>query len=395
MEIDILPWMSLAVRWLHLIAGIAWIGSSFYFIWLDNSLRPEANEKEPGVSGGLWAVHGGGFYHKKKFQVAPKHLPDHLHWFKWEAYVTWLSGIGLMILMYYWQADLYLIDPLRADLSQLAAISVGVGFLIIGWIIYDIICRLTTTVSSMVSGALWFGFLILSTYILVQVFSDRGAFLHVGAMIGTAMAGNVFFVIIPNQKVVVASMLAGETPDPKLLVMAKQRSVHNNYMTLPVLLIMVSTHYPNLTGHHLNWLLLALLSLSGVLIRHFFNLRHKDKVVYPILFAGFGLFIATMIFAAATVPKTATHSGKIDFSQVEEIVQRHCTACHSANPTHARFDEAPMGLILDTREQFEQFSSSIYDQVVVGKTMPLGSATPMSDEERQVIGNWIEQQKKK
>jgi len=204
----------------------------------------------------------------------------------------------------------------------------------------------------------------------------------------------VFFVIIPNQKIVVASMLAGKTPDPQLLVMAKQRSVHNNYMTLPVLLIMVSTHYPTLTGHHLNWLLLALLSLSGVLIRHFFNLRHKDKVVYPVLFAGFGLFIATMIFAAATVPKPAAHTSEVDFSQVEEIMQLHCTACHSANPTHPAFDEPPMGLALDTREQFEQFSSSIYDQVVVGKTMPLGGDTLMSDEERQIIANWIEQQKK-
>lgn len=391
MEIDILPWMSLAVRWLHLIAGIAWIGSSFYFIWLDNSLRPEPNETEAGVAGGLWAVHGGGFYHKKKYQIAPDHLPKELHWFKWEAYVTWLSGVGLLMLIYYWQADLYLIDRSRADLGQGLATAIGVGFLAIGWLFYDGLCRLSVKMGNLVSGVLWFGFLVLSTYVLTQVFSDRGAFLHVGAMIGTAMVGNVFFIIIPNQKIVVASMLAKQPAQQKLLQMAKQRSVHNNYMTLPVLLIMVSIHYPNLTGHPLNWLLLALLSFSGILIRHFFNLRHKDKVIYPLLAAGGALFVGTMMLAAITSAKIQTSSEKIEFFEVQQIMQLHCTSCHSAAPTHEFFDEAPMGVKLDTRQEIEQFSLSIYDQVVVGKTMPLGDETMMSDQERQIIASWFEQ----
>ncbi|PHR62641.1 MAG: hypothetical protein COA47_02715 [Robiginitomaculum sp.] len=393
MEIDLLPWASLAVRWLHLIAGIAWIGSSFYFVWLDNSLRPEPGEPDEGVAGGLWAVHGGGFYHKKKYLIAPKNLPSELHWFKWEAYVTWLSGIGLLILIYYWQADLYLIDPSRMKMSQLAATGLGLGFLSIGWLFYDGICRLSAKSGNMVSGLLWFGFLVGSTYALTRVFSDRGAFLHVGAMIGTAMVANVFVVIIPNQKKVVASMLAGETPAAYLGQMAKQRSVHNNYMTLPVLLIMISTHYPNLTGHPLNWLLLSLLCLSAVIIRHFFNLRHKDKVVYPMLIGGMAIFVATMVLAAATDGRSSRAAGspEIAFSEVRQLIDTHCIACHSATPTHEAFFEPPMGVMLDERSEIERFALGIYDQVVVGKMMPLGNETEMTEAERQILANWIDQ----
>jgi len=396
MEIDVLPWASMALRWLHLIAGIAWIGSSFYFIWLDNSLRPEPDETEAGVAGGLWAVHGGGFYHKKKYQIAPANLPANLHWFKWEAYVTWLSGIGLLLLLYYWQADLYLIDPARVDFNQWSATGFGIGILVAGWIFYDGLCRLSTKTSNLISGGLWFAFLVLSAFVLSKVFTDRGAFIHVGAMIGTAMAGNVFLVIIPNQKKVVASMLAGQEPEAKLLRMAKQRSVHNNYMTLPVLLIMISSHYPNLISHPLNWLLLALLSLSGIIIRHFFNLRHKDKVLYPVLAAGIGLFVATMIFAAfsnSTINsvKRGDAGETVTFTEAQQIIDRNCTACHSANPSHPVFRKAPMGLVLDTKEQIEQYAQTIYDRAVISKSMPLGNESNMSDEERQKLGAWIEQ----
>ncbi len=390
MEIDILPWVSMALRWLHLIAGIAWIGSSFYFIWLDNSLRPEADEKEAGVTGGLWAVHGGGFYHKKKYTIAPDHLPDTLHWFKWEAYVTWLSGIGLLVLLYYWQADLYLIDPSKIAFGQWSATGFGLGILAAGWIFYDGTCRLFSKTNSLVSGGLWFAFLVLGAFVLSKVFTDRGAFIHVGAMIGTAMAANVFLIIIPNQKKVVASMLNGEQPKAELLRMAKQRSVHNNYMTLPVLLIMVSSHYPNITSHPLNWLLLALLSLSGIIIRHFFNLRHKGKVLYPILLVGVGLFVLTMIFASLSDKKLKPAFNTVSFNEVQEIIQRNCTACHSANPTHSIFRSAPMGLALDSREDIEKYSDGIYQRAVISKTMPMGKDHNMSDEDRQKLGVWIE-----
>ncbi|VAW01624.1 FIG137887: membrane protein related to purine degradation [hydrothermal vent metagenome] len=391
MEIDLLPWMSLAVRWLHLIAGIAWIGSSFYFIWLDNSLTQEPDETEDGVAGGLWAVHGGGFYHKKKYLLAPKAMPEHLHWFKWEAYVTWLSGMGLLLLIYYWQADLYLIDTAKMQLSQIAATGLGLGVLALGWLFYDGLCRLAVQKSNLLSGVLWFGFLLFSAYALTRIFSDRGAFLHVGAMIGTVMVGNVFLVIIPNQKIVVASMLAGEKPDPKLGKIAKQRSLHNNYMTLPVLLIMVSTHYPALFGHPLNWLLLALLSLSGILIRHFFNLRHKNKVLYPVLLSGMALFVATMVLAAVTSGTRKTSQVTVAFSQVQQIVDKHCSMCHSAAPTHEAFFEPPAGVMFDSRQQIEKFAPGILDQVVVGKIMPLGNETNMSEEERQILASWIAQ----
>jgi uncharacterized membrane protein len=394
MEIDVLPWMSLAVRWLHLIAGIAWIGSSFYFIWLDNSLRPEPGETDDGVAGGLWAVHGGGFYHKKKYLVAPAQMPDHLHWFKWEAYVTWLSGMGLMLLIYYWQADVYLIDPQKWDASRLQASGAGLGFLLIGWFFYGGLCRLTRGKSNLVSGTVWFLFMMVSAWALTQIFSNRGAFLHVGAMIGTAMAANVFAVIIPNQKIVVASMLAGDKPDPVLGQIAKQRSLHNNYMTLPVLIMMVSTHYSMLTGHPLNWLLLALISLSGIFIRHFFNLRHKDKVVYPVLIFGMLLFVATMFVAALTSGRTNTGGAQVSMAQVRELVDQHCIMCHSANPTHEAFSEPPMGLVLETESQIRQFSPGIYDQVVVGQIMPLGNETGMTAADRQVIARWIQQNKK-
>ncbi|MBL4595386.1 MAG: urate hydroxylase PuuD [Robiginitomaculum sp.] len=393
MEIDLYPWLSLALRWLHLIAGIAWIGSSFYFIWLDNSLRPEPDEKDKGVAGGLWAVHGGGFYHKKKYLVAPSAMPEHLHWFKWEAYVTWLSGMGLMMLIYYWKADLYLIDPAKMQFSQLGATGLGLGFLLVGWVFYDGLCRLSVKWGHLVSGGLWFGFLCISAYVLTQIFSDRGAFLHVGAMVGTAMAANVAMVIIPNQKKTVASLLAGETPDPNLGKTAKQRSVHNNYMTLPVLLMMLSAHYPALVGHPLNWVLLALLSLSGIVIRHFFNLRHKDKVLYPVLFAGLALFVGTMLFAAATSKIGTIEPSKteVSFAQVQHIMQTHCASCHSATPTHDAFDHAPMGVALDSPAQINQFAFGIYDQVVASDLMPLGNETAMTEEERAVIARWYQQ----
>lgn len=395
MEFDITPWLNMAVRWLHVIAGIAWIGSSFYFIWLDNSLRPEKDEKDKAVGGALWAVHGGGFYHKKKYLVAPAQMPDELHWFKWEAYVTWLSGFALLVLMYYVAADLYLIDRAKLDLTNVQASGLGLAVLIAGWLIYDGLCRSPLKHNDAALGLVWFFVLIGFAYGLNQVFSGRGAVIHVGTIIGTAMAANVFMIIIPNQRKTVASMLAGAAPDPALGRQAKQRSLHNNYMTLPVLLIMISNHYPLLFGNSYNWVLLGGFGLSGMVIRHFFNRRHKGDVRHVFLIAGALIFIATMVFAAASqngFRKTAS-AKMVPFANIRTIMDTHCTTCHAVNPTYDGFDVAQAGLVLDDDAVIKANSARIYEQVVVSQAMPLGNETGMTEAERDLIAAWADQQK--
>jgi uncharacterized membrane protein len=394
MDIDITPWLNMAIRWLHVIAGIAWIGSSFYFIWLDNSLRPEKGEKDKGVAGALWAVHGGGFYHKKKYLVAPEHMPDHLHWFKWEAYTTWLSGFALLVLMYYVSADLYLVDRAKLDLNNFQASALGLGVLIAGWLVYDGLCKSPLRNNNALLGAIWFVVLVGFAYGLNQIFSGRGAVMHVGAIIGTVMAANVFVVIIPNQRKVVAAMLAGKAPDPALGIQAKQRSLHNNYMTLPVLLIMTSNHYPLLFGNPYNWALLAGFGICGMLIRHFFNRRHKDDVRYGYLVAGAAAFIATMVFAAASQNgfQKTTATRDVAFSSVKALIDTHCVMCHAAKPTYDGFDAPPAGLVLTDEADIKASAARIYDQVVVAKIMPLGNETNMSEAERAQIGAWVKAQ---
>ncbi|MEX0644774.1 MAG: urate hydroxylase PuuD [Parvularculaceae bacterium] len=349
MEVDLLAWTNLAVRWLHFVAGISWIGASFYFVWLDNSLRA-APSMRAGVKGELWAVHGGGFYHNEKFVVAPPELPEHLHWFKWEAYTTWLSGFALLIIVYYVSADLYLIDRAKADLSRSAAIATGLGVLIVGWLIYDALCRSPIGKDERIFGAIWFLLLVATTYGLTRVFSDKGAFMHTGALIGTVMVANVLLVIIPNQKKAVAAMIAGKTPDPALGAAAKQRSVHNNYMTLPVLLIMISGHYSMLVGHRFNWLLLAGFAAASVMARHFFNLRHKGSEQRALIVGAGVLFVATVLVASikpasAVAPHAA--ASKIGDTTIVALTTKHCSTCHSANPTHPAFSAPPLGLILE------------------------------------------------
>ena len=275
----------MALRWLHVITGIAWIGASFYFIWLDNSLTPPSDKKD-GASGELWAVHGGGFYHNKKYNVAPEHMPENLHWFKWEAYFTWISGFLLLSLVYYYGASLYLIDKARMDLTPIQAVFTGLCFIFGGWIFYDELCKSPIGKNNRLFGIVWFAALTAAAYALCHIFSGRGAYIHVGAILGTVMVANVFMVIIPNQKKVVAALLADKKPDPKLGIQAKQRSVHNNYMALPVLLIMISNHYPMLYSGSYNWLVLAGLGAAAWPIRQFFNLKHKGIVNYWYPVAG-------------------------------------------------------------------------------------------------------------
>ncbi len=393
MIIDYAAWLNLVLRWLHVITGIAWIGASFYFVWLDNSLEPPADkkDKEAGVTGELWAVHGGGFYNPKKYAVAPAHMPKHLHWFMWEAYFTWVSGFSLLCLMYYHSASLYLIDPSKMALTPFQATFIGLSFIFGGWVVYDELCRSPIGSNNRLFGIIWFLAVTAGAYFLCRIFSGRGAFIHVGAMLGTVMVANVFRVIIPNQKKVVAALVAGETPDPCLGAEAKQRSVHNNYMTLPVLLVMISNHYPMLYSVPHNWLVLAALAAAAWPIRQFFNLKHKGNVDYRYPVAGALGIIIVALFASAHNgnPVIAAHIGKVTPEEVRLIVRERCSACHSDMPTEAGFTAAPKGIAFDTMPEIEKYAPMITDQAVDHTAMPLGNATHMTKEERAELGEGL------
>lgn len=398
MELDIASWLGLAIRWVHVITGICWIGSSFYFIWLDNSLTAPEDEKDKasGVSGELWAVHGGGFYHKKKYQVAPAHMPEELHWFKWEAYFTWMSGFLLLVLMYYFGANLYLIDQAKYALEPMQATVIGLAFIGGGWLFYNILCQSAIGRNNRLFGAIWFVALTVAAYALDQIFTGRGAYIHIGAIIGTVMASNVFITIIPNQRKVVASLLAGQSPDPRLGKMAKQRSLHNNYMTLPVVLIMISNHYPMLFGNPHNWALLAGMGAVGLLIRHFFNLKHKGKEDYMYPLAGVALFIIVMFMAAShqVAPKANESSMQVSDAEIRAIIRENCSACHSDTPTHASVTTAPLGTMFDKMDEIRQYAARIKAQAVDSEIMPPGNETGMTAEDRAKLGAWIAAQEK-
>jgi len=390
MEIDFTPWLNMAIRWLHMITGIAWIGSSFYFVWLDNHLEKPKDPKK-GMSGELWSVHGGGFYHKQKYAVAPEAMPDNLHWFKWEAYFTWMSGFALMALIYYYGADLFLIDKAKMDLSQGQAIAISLAFIAGGWLIYDGLCRSPLGSNNKLIAVIWFSLLTGAAYALTHIFNDRAAYVHIGVIVGSVMAFNVFMVIIPNQKKVVASLIAGEAPDARLGVIGKQRSLHNNYMTLPVLLMMISNHYPMTFSNPYSWVILAGLALVGVLIRHYFNMRHKGEASMLLPFAAAGLFVLLIIFAADMEARKRAGFADVsaDFIQVQALVEKHCVACHAAVPAHESFDEAPAGVRLDEARLIRQHAPRILEQAVKSDIMPLGNETGMTDEDRAILGKWI------
>lgn len=390
MSIDFYSWISLAIRWLHVITGIAWIGASFYFVWLDNNLeRPETVKKgEP--DGELWSVHGGGFYHNKKYMSAPSNMPEHLHWFKYEAYFTWMSGFALLAIIYYYGANLYLIDKSKIAFTNWQAIGASMGMLAGGWIIYDLMCKSSLRKRPGFFAILLFILLTLAAILADKLFSDRAAYIQVGAMIGTMMAGNVFFNIIPNQKIVVADLVANRPVNPEFGKAAKLRSMHNNYMTLPVLFIMTSSHYPMTYGSPLGWLSLALISLAGMSIRHFFNLRHTKKYKDGYIFAAIIFMIAAMSFPLAITKSAPTIEGEITFTMARTIVNKHCTACHSPAPTHEAFDEAPSGFLLDTDELITQNKTLILERAGPGGDMPLGNETGMTDKEREMLRVWVE-----
>jgi uncharacterized membrane protein len=380
MPFDLSEWLNLGLRWLHLVAGIAWIGSSFYFVWLDNHLKAPA---EGEASGELWSVHGGGFYHNQKYQVAPATMPDQLHWFKWEAYFTWISGFSLLVSIYYVGAESFLIDPAKAALSPAQAIAIALAAQALGWLVYDLLCRSPLKSSNIVLGVFWFACLLWAASLLDSLFNARAAYLHIGAMIGTVMVANVFFIIIPNQRKVVADLVAGRTPDPALGQAAKQRSLHNNYMTLPVLFIMISHHYPMTYGAERPWLVLALLGLTGVAIRHVFNLRGRGQAT------GWAIVLATAL-ALASVTYVTLEKGAVapapaeavTYAEVQPILATHCASCHNLNPP-------PRGVALDSWEHVRAASARIKAVAVDTQVMPMGNPTGMTPAERQRLGAWI------
>jgi len=384
--VDWNEWLNLAIRWLHLTAGIAWIGSSFYFVWLDNHLKPPA---EGAASGEVWSVHGGGFYHSQKYLIAPSAMPDSLHWFKWEAYFTWISGFSLLVLVYYVGAQSFLIDPAKAALAPWQGIAIGLASLAAGWVVYDLLCRSSLGASNQILGICWFMVLLLAAYGLNEVFTARAAYLHVGAIIGSVMVGNVFFIIIPNQRIVVADLIAGRTPDPRLGAMAKQRSLHNNYMTLPVLFIMISHHYPMTYGAERPWLVLALLGVTGVAVRHVFNLRHRDRPTGRAI--ALAVFMALVSVTYVTLEKgRGEASGEpVTYAQIQPLLKKHCTDCHAAKPMHAEFTAPPLGLVLTDYGHAKAAAPKIKAMAVDSEIMPLGNISGMTKEEREKLGAWI------
>ena len=391
MEAYVVDWLNLLVRWLHFIAGIAWIGASFYFVMLDNSLsRPKKPEDaKRGVSGELWAVHGGGFYCSQKYLTGPKGEPlsENLHWSKWEAYTTWLSGMGLLALIYWWGANSYLIDKNVLALSPAMAVAISIAFLAGGWIIYDTLCRVLDKSENLLV-ALLFVLVMAAAWALFNIFSARAAFIHVGAMIGTMMVANVFFHIIPGQKKMVADIRGGREPDPRPGIIGKQRSVHNTYFTLPVLFTMISNHYPMTYSHPHGWLVLGVIMLAGVLIRQFFVLRHSGRINWALP----GIAVVLLVgVAIAIAPKLAGEGSEaVAFAKVQGVLNQRCVSCHAAQPTQAGFAQPPKGILLDSPEQVAANAEKLAE-TVANRYMPIGNLTEMTDDERALIAAWFAQ----
>lgn len=391
MDVFLGEWVNLLLRWAHMIVGIGWIGTSFYFMALDYSLSGR-ERLNPGVLGTAWQVHGGGFYHVEKYTVAPPALPEVLHWFKWEAYLTWATGFGLLIVQYYVHAEAYLIDPAVMPLNAWQATAISLASLVAGWFAYDGLCRSRIGDNAVLLALSVFALILLAAVLYTHVFSGRGAFIHVGALIGTIMAVNVFGVIIPNQKKMIAQMIAGQTPQPRYGAIGKQRSVHNNYLTLPVLLMMVSQHYPFLFTHPQSWLVVALILLSGGLIRHVLNRidAADDFNRYGWALPLAAIALMTAIYVTAPAPRDgASAPGPVSDAQALAIAQKHCTTCHARAPSHPAFQEPPKNVTLDTVQELRRFAAQVYLQTVQNRAMPLGNQTGMTDAERETLGRWL------
>ncbi|MBD1587356.1 urate hydroxylase PuuD [Pseudomonas typographi] len=436
MQAHLMEWLNLGVRWVHMIVGIAWIGASFYFVWLENNL--DRRNPGEGLSGDLWAIHGGGIYHLKKYKLAPPQMPEHLHWFKWEAYATWLSGVALLCVVFYFNPTLYLLAP-GSTLSGAEGVALALGSLALAWFIYDILCDSYLGDRPAVLALILFVLIIGACYGFSKVFSGRAAYLHTGAIIGTIMVGNVFRTIMPAQRALVAAIKENRTPDPSLPAKGLLRSRHNNYFTLPVLFIMISNHFPSTYGSPYNWAILAGIAAVAILVRHYFNTRHNSqRYAWALPVGALGMLCLAYVTgptpvarpanaqvefqplpetalggrraddptppppaAAPTTPAPAAPSaqaqaaqatpasGSGGFAKVHSVIKERCTVCHSANPTSSLFSSAPAGVMFDTPEQIQQMAARIQAQAVASQIMPLGNVTQMTPEERQLIGDWI------
>ena len=401
-EIILLEWLEFAVRWVHIITAIAWIGSSFYFIALDLGLKK--NSSLPyGVTGEEWQVHGGGFYNIQKYSIAPPNLPQDLIWFKWESYSTWLSGFFLLAIVYYGGADLYLIDTEIADINNFQAILISLGSILFGWIIYNTVCKSPLGNNSNLLLFLLFFFLLFLSWFYTSIFSGRAAFLHLGAITATLMTANVFFIIIPNQKIVVSDLKAGRKPDPKFGIIAKQRSTHNNYLTLPVIFFMLSSHYPLAFASELNWAIAPLVFLLGVSIRHYFNTYHATKKkLYWTWIITFIIFAVIIGLSSYKKNSLSLSENVIDLeriynleitdlnNEVHDIISARCTMCHAREPLWDGFLHPPKGFIIENKEDIKRYARQVYVQSALSKAMPPNNISYMEDIERYTIQYWYE-----
>jgi uncharacterized membrane protein len=388
-EAHLTEWLNIVIRLMHITFGIAWIGASFYFVFLENALNRTNNVRDE-LAGNLWAIHGGGFYYLEKYKVAPETIPKHLHWFKYEAYFTWLSGFCLLFVVYYFNASALLIDKNILNITPLTAIGIGVGSFIVAWIMYDLLCK-----SPLIKKSLWFTLIGLAVlvgfaYFYSHVFSGRAAYIHFGAMIGSIMVANVFFVIIPAQKAMVKAAREGVAVNPQLGKNALARSLHNNYFTLPVLFVMISNHFPTTFGYENPWLILIIITVGTAGVKHYLNLREKGQLAVWVLPVSVVILLAGAFISAPPKDPGACNS-KIDFSEVNAIIQNRCTPCHSSKPTDDVYKAPPNGVMYDTPDDIVKKKDLIMQRVVVTKTMPQNNKTNITQKERDIIRCWIEQ----
>jgi uncharacterized membrane protein len=385
----LIEWVSATLRWLHVVAGIAWIGSSFYFIHLDLSLKPRPG-LPAGVKGDEWQVHGGGFYHMMKYVVAPAQMPDHLTWFKWEAYTTWLSGFALLVVVYYLGADLFLIDKSVLDMSAVRAAVIAFVSLLTAWLAYEGLCRSPLGKHEVALALVGYVFLVALTYGFTHVFSGRGAFTQIGALVGTIMVANVFIIVIPNQRKTVAAMLAGKEPNPVWGEEAKQRSVHNNYLTLPVVFLMIANHYPLMFATRFNWLIVAIVLAIGPVIRHFFNSRHEGKGspwwTWGVAAAG---MLAVAWLSGAGPSDAGARVDKVDTKAAQNAIMSRCSMCHMSEPVWPGVHGPPKDVVLDSPENIRRHAHLIEINAVRSRAMPPGNITEMTAQERQVVAAWL------
>jgi uncharacterized membrane protein len=392
MEAAVLDWLGLALRWAHIVTGIAWIGTSFYFMWLDSHLEPPDPPRER-IEGELWMTHSGGFYRIEKMHLVPSEVPRTLHWFKWEAAWTWITGFALLVVVYYLGSEAYLVDPEVFPLGKSEAVAFGITLLVVAWLVYDGLYRSSLATKGAAVEILGLALLCAATFVVCQLMPGRAAYVHLGAMVGTIMVANVWMIIIPAQRRLVAATRAGTKLDPRLAAAAKQRSVHNNYMTLPVVFIMMSSHYPTTYGHEYNWAILIAAFAVGAVVRHWFNLRNKGTPrLWPIPAAAAGLIAIMVAFDSRILASTvAANAEPVAFAQVSAVINERCVSCHSVRPTDKVFKTAPKNVRFDTSAEIKSQAAKIESLTVLTRTMPPGNATKMKSEERELLRRWFAQ----